>query len=344
MFNLSNVRIADVKNEVLAGFVVAVSMIPEAVGFSLVAGLSPIVGLHTAFIIGLVTALFGGKPGMVSGAAGSIVVVLMSLAAQYGMGYVLWATLFAGGIQILIGAFRLGKFIRLVPLPAIHGFVNGLAIVIMLAQLKMIAGQGPLMYGLLPVAALAGVMLVVCYNTFEWSSLRRLRRMPKADALVMIAVTLITIFTDLAVAVISGVIISALVFAWQQARIRVRQRQVTGDVAVYRLDGPLFFGSAAAFAELFEPQGDPQNVVLDFAGTRVMDSSGVEAIDKLTARYLAAGKSIRLRHLSGDCVRLLKRAGPFCSHELDDPQYYVAEEGFAADDRRVSEETFNPRS
>ncbi len=197
--------------------------------------------------------------------------------------------------------------------------------------------------GLLPVAALAGVMLVVCYNTFEWSSLRRLRRMPKADALVMIAVTLITIFTDLAVAVISGVIISALVFAWQQARIRVRQRQVTGDVAVYRLDGPLFFGSAAAFAELFEPQGDPQNVVLDFAGTRVMDSSGVEAIDKLTARYLAAGKSIRLRHLSGDCVRLLKRAGPFCSHELDDPQYYVAEEGFAADDRRVSEETFNPR-
>uniref|UniRef100_UPI00227E1259 SulP family inorganic anion transporter n=5 Tax=Enterobacterales TaxID=91347 RepID=UPI00227E1259 len=103
-------------------------MIPEAVGFSLVAGLSPIVGLHTAFIIGLVTALFGGKPGMVSGAAGSIVVVLMSLAAQYGMGYVLWATLFAGAIQILIGAFRLGKFIRLVPLPAIHGFVNGLAI------------------------------------------------------------------------------------------------------------------------------------------------------------------------------------------------------------------------
>ncbi len=457
MFNLSNVRIADVKNEVLAGFVVAVSMIPEAVGFSLVAGLSPIVGLHTAFIIGLVTALFGGKPGMVSGAAGSIV----------------GGQLFAGGIQILIGAFRLGKFIRLVPLPAIHGFVNGLAIVIMLAQLKMIAGQGPLMYGLvalaiavvvlfprltkaipsslaallvvsalaiglnlhtlrvgdladisgalphfslptapftlemvrvvlpyavvialvglieslltmtvldemggkkgngnresiaqgagnavcglfgcfagcamigqsiinftsggrgrisgtvgaillilfvvslsryiglLPVAALAGVMLVVCYNTFEWSSLRRLRRMPKADALVMIAVTLITIFPG------GG----------------GRRGGVWG------LLGP-------AFAELFEPQGDPQNVVLDFAGTRVMDSSGVEAIDKLTARYLAAGKSIRLRHLSGDCVRLLKRAGPFCSHELDDPQYYVAEEGFAADDRRVSEETFNPR-
>jgi len=157
MFNLSNIRLSDVKNEVLAGFVVAVSMIPEAVGFSLVAGLSPIVGLHTAFIIGLVTALFGGKPGMVSGAAGSIVVVLMSLAAQHGMGYVLWATIFAGIIQILIGVFRLGKFIRLVPLPAIHGFVNGLAIVIMLAQLHMIAGQGPLMYGLVALAILVVV-------------------------------------------------------------------------------------------------------------------------------------------------------------------------------------------
>ncbi|ADW73897.1 MULTISPECIES: SulP family inorganic anion transporter [Rahnella] len=491
MFNPRGLKLSEMKNETLAGFVVAVSMIPEAVGFSLVAGLSPIVGLHTAFIIGLVTALFGGKPGMVSGAAGSIVVVLMSLAAQHGMGYVLWATIFAGVIQILIGVFRLGKFIRLVPLPAVHGFVNGLAIVIMLAQLHMIAGQGLLMYGLvllailvvvlfpkltkiipsslaalivvsavaigfnlhtlrvgdladisgalphfslpvapfnvemlkvvlpyavvialvglieslltmtvldemghqkgngnresiaqgagnticglfgcfagcamigqsiinftsggrgrisgtvgaillilfvvslsgyiglLPVAALAGIMLVVCYNTFEWSSLRRLRRMPKADVLVMLIVTVITIFTDLAVAVISGVIISALVFAWQQARIRVREHKTKGDLAVYKLDGPLFFGSAATFAELFNPENDPQNVVLDFAGTRVMDSSGVEAIDKLTTRYLDAGKTIRLRHLSNDCVSLLKKAGPFCSHELDDPQYYVAED------------------
>ena len=158
MFSPRGLKLSAVKNETLAGFVVAVSMIPEAVGFSLVAGLSPIVGLHTAFIIGLVTALFGGKPGMVSGAAGSIVVVLMSLAAQHGMGYVLWATIFAGIIQILIGVFRLGKFIRLVPLPAVHGFVNGLAIVIMLAQLHMIAGQGPLMYGLVLLAILVVVL------------------------------------------------------------------------------------------------------------------------------------------------------------------------------------------
>ncbi|KQN51919.1 sulfate permease [Serratia sp. Leaf50] len=509
MLTLKNFRAADVKNDVLAGFVVAVSMIPEAVGFSLVAGLSPIVGLHTAFIIGIVTALFGGKPGMVSGAAGSIVVVLMSLAAQHGMGYVLWATLFAGLIQIAIGVFRLGKFIRLVPLPAIHGFVNGLAIVIMLAQLHMIAGQGGLMYvlvllavavvvvfpkitrvipsslaaliivsavaigfhlqtlrvgdladisgtlpsfalptapftldmlkvvlpyavvialvglieslltmtvldemggkkgngnresiaqgagnticglfgcfagcamigqsiinftsggrgrisgtvgaillilfvvsladyiGLIPVAALAGIMLVVCYNTFEWSSFRRLRRMPKSDALVMVAVTLITIFTDLAVAVISGVIISALVFAWQHARIRVRSRQQKGEWGVYKLEGPLFFGSTAAFAELFTPESDPQNVVLDFSSTRVMDSSGVEAIDKITTRYLEAGKTIRLRHLSADCVRLLAKAGPFCSHELDDPDYYIAEDDYQTEDKLVGKETFKVRT
>jgi len=509
MLTLKNFRAADVKNDVLAGFVVAVSMIPEAVGFSLVAGLSPIVGLHTAFIIGIVTALFGGKPGMVSGAAGSIVVVLMSLAAQHGMGYVIWATLFAGLIQIAIGVFRLGKFIRLVPLPAIHGFVNGLAIVIMLAQLHMIAGQGMLMYGLvllaiavvvifpkitrvipsslaaliivsavaigfhlhtlrvgdladisgalpsfslpaapftldmlkvvlpyavvialvglieslltmtvldemggkkgngnresiaqgagntlcglfgcfagcamigqsiinftsggrgrisgtvgaillilfvvsladyiglIPVAALAGIMLVVCYNTFEWSSFRRLRRMPKSDALVMVAVTLITIFTDLAVAVISGVIISALVFAWQHARISIRSRQQKGDLVMYKLEGPLFFGSTAAFAELFTPEQDPQNVILDFSATRVMDSSGVEAIDKITGRYLEAGKTIRLRHLSADCVRLLAKAGPFCSHELDDPDYYVAEDNYQTDDKSLGKETFRVRT
>jgi SulP family sulfate permease len=198
--------------------------------------------------------------------------------------------------------------------------------------------------GLIPVAALAGIMLVVCYNTFEWSSFRRLRRMPKSDALVMVAVTLITIFTDLAVAVISGVIISALVFAWQHARISIRSRQQKGDLVMYKLEGPLFFGSTAAFAELFTPEQDPQNVILDFSATRVMDSSGVEAIDKITGRYLEAGKTIRLRHLSADCVRLLAKAGPFCSHELDDPDYYVAEDNYQTDDKSLGKETFRVRT
>ena len=489
MFNLSNLRVSGIKNDVLAGAVVSVALIPEATAFSLLAGLSPITGLHTAFILGLVTALMGGKPGMISGAAGSIIVVLISLIQQHGYEYVLLATILAGLLQMAIGVLRLGKFIRLVPQPAIFGFVNGLAIVIMLAQLPMIKGQGPVMYGLvalamlivwlfprftkvipgslaaliaisaiaiglnldtkrvgdladiagnlpmfhlpeaplsletlkivlpysviialvglieslltmavldemgnqkgagnkecvaqgvgnticgffgsfagcamigqsiinftsggrgrisnlvgalllilfvvslsqyialLPVAALAGIMFVVCIRTFEWSSLRRLKRMPKADAVVMIAVTLVTIFTDLAMAVICGVIISALVFAWQHARITIMREQQEGDEKTYQLEGPLFFGSSAAFGELFSPENDPQNVVIDFARTRVMDSSGVEAIDKLSTRYQQAGKTLRLRHLSEDCISLLRKAGPYCMHELDNPDYKVA--------------------
>lgn len=489
MFNLSNLRAADVKNDVLAGAVVSVALIPEATAFSLLAGLSPTIGLHTAFILGLITALFGGKPGMISGAAGSIVVVLVSLIQTHGYEYVLLATIFAGLIQLAIGLFRLGKFIRLVPQPAIYGFVNGLAIVIALAQIPMIKNQGPVMYGLvalamlivwlfpkftkaipgslaaliaisaiaigfgldtkrvgdladisgtlpffhlpeaplswatlkivlpysviialvglieslltlavldemgskkgngnkecvaqgigntlcgffgsfagcamigqsiinftsggrgrlsnlvgaillilfvvslskyialLPVAALAGIMFVVCINTFEWSSLKRLKRMPKPDAVIMIAVTVVTIYTDLAMAVIFGVIISALVFAWQHARITIITQEQSETQKTYRLEGPLFFASVASFQELFDPVQDPQEVVIDFARTRVMDSSGVEAIDKLTARYIAEGKSVRLRHLSEDCISLLKQAGPFCSHELDSPDYKVA--------------------
>ncbi|CAO96932.1 SulP family inorganic anion transporter [Erwinia tasmaniensis] len=485
MFNLKNLRASDVKNDVLAGAVVSVALIPEATAFSLLAGLSPTIGLHTAFILGLVTAFFGGKPGMISGAAGSIIVVLIGLITQHGYEYVLLATILAGLIQLSIGVLRLGKFIRLVPQPAIYGFVNGLAIVIMLAQFPMIKGQGPMMYALvalamlivwlfpkltkaipgslaalivisaiavgfgldtkrvgdladisgtlpqfhlptaplswetlkivlpyavvialvglieslltlsvldemgskkgagnqecvaqgigntlcgffgsfagcamigqsiinftsggrgrisnlvgalllilfvvslsqyialLPVAALAGIMFVVCINTFEWSSLRRLKHMPKADAVVMVAVTLVTIFTDLALAVICGVIISALVFAWQHARISVIERAETQEQKTYRLEGPLFFGSTTAFQALFNPHQDPDNVVIDFARTRVMDSSGVEAIDKLTARYQEAGKKLLLRHLSEDCIRLLRHAGPFCSHDLDNAE------------------------
>ncbi|MCX8955859.1 SulP family inorganic anion transporter [Erwinia psidii] len=489
MFNLSNVSAVGVKNDLLAGAVVSVALIPEATAFSLLAGLSPGIGLHTAFILGVVTALFGGKPGMISGAAGSIVVVLVSLIQSHGYQYVLLATIFAGVIQIVIGVFRLGKFIRLVPQPAIYGFVNGLAIVIALAQIPMIKHQGPVMYALvalamlivwlfpkltraipgslvaliaisaiaigfgldtkrvgdladisgtlpvfhlpdaplsvetlrivlpysliialvglieslltlavldemgsgkgdgnkecvaqgignticgffgsfagcamigqsiinftsggrgrlsnlvgavllilfvvslskyialLPVAALAGIMFVVCINTFEWTSLSRLKRMPKSDAVIMIAVTVVTIFTDLAMAVIFGVIISALVFAWQHARITLIAQEEGEGLKICRLEGPLFFGSVASFHELFHPENDPENVVIDFARTRVMDSSGVEAIDKLTARYLAAGKNVRLRHLSRDCVSLLKQAGPFCSFDMDDPDYKVA--------------------
>lgn len=177
---------------------------------------------------------------------------------------------------------------------------------------------------LLPVAALVGIMFMVCIETFEWASFQRLARMPRADAFVLVTVTVVTVFSDLAVAVIVGVIISALVFAWQHARITIESKRDQDDTRIYELEGPLFFGSATAFVQLFDPENDPENVVIDFNHTRVMDSSGVEAIDKLTKQYIEIGKRVSLRHLSEDCIALLKQAGPFCSHELDSPTYKVA--------------------
>ncbi len=490
MFTLKNYDTSNVKNDLLSGSVVAIALVPEAIAFSFVAGLSPIVGLYTVFILGLVTALIGGKPGMISGATGAVVVVLASLAMSYGLEYVLATAVMAGLIQIAFGLFRLGKFIRLVPQPAIFGFVNGLAIVIAMSQLKMFDGEGVAMYALvaftmavmfflpkftkavpaglvaiivvtlvvilgdlptkqvgdlaniagsfpsfhpphvsldldtlfiiapyafivamvglieslltlavldemsekrgsgnkecvaqgvgntlcgffgampgcamigqsiinftsggltrlssataailviifvvsipdviskIAIAALVGIMFMVSINTFEWASVSRLRRMKRADALILVSVTVITIFADLAVAVISGVIISALVFAWEHAKITYTTKTEDDGTKVYELDGPLFFGSATRFAnEIFKAESDPDSVVIDFTNSRVMDSSGVEAIDKVTKKYIELGKSVKLRHLSEDCVQALKDAGPYCMHELDDPTYKVA--------------------
>ena len=176
----------------------------------------------------------------------------------------------------------------------------------------------------LPVAALVGIMFMVCIETFEWASFHRLARMPWADAFILLTVTIVTVFSDLAIAVIVGVIISALVFAWQHARISVERLRDEGDTRIYELEGPLFFGSSTDFLNMFKPEQDPENVVIDFNHTRVMDSTGVEAIDKLTKRYIELDKRVSLRHLSEDCIALLKQAGPFCTHELDSPTYKVA--------------------
>jgi len=490
MFTLKNYDTSNAKNDLLSGSVVAIALIPEAIAFSFVAGLSPIVGLYTVFILGLVTALMGGKPGMISGATGAVVVVLASLAINYGLEYVLATAIMAGLIQIAFGVLKLGKLIRLVPQPAIFGFVNGLAIVIAISQFKMFEGEGATMYALvaftmaimfflpkvtkavpaglvaiivvtlivifgdlptkqvgdlaniggsfpsfhppsipldlntlfiiapyafivamvglieslltlavldemseqrgngnkecvaqgvgnalcgffgampgcamigqsiinftsggltrlssataaalviifvvsisdiisqIAIAALVGIMFMVSINTFEWASVSRLRRMKRADALILVSVTVITIFVDLAIAVISGVIISALVFAWEHAKVAYTTRIEEDGAKVYELDGPLFFGSATRFTnEIFKVESDPDNVVIDFSSSRVMDSSGVEAIDKVTKKYVEAGKSVKLRHLSKDCVQALKNAGPYCMYELDDPTYRVA--------------------
>ncbi|WP_456402276.1 SulP family inorganic anion transporter [Hydrogenimonas sp.] len=476
------------KNDVLSGIVVAIALVPEAIAFSLIAGVSPLVGLYTAFILGLITALFGGKPGMISGATGSVAVVMVALVATHGVEYLFFATLLTGFIQLLFGLFKLAKFIRLVPQPAILGFVNGLAIVIALAQLPMFEGEGAVMYilvfatmatmvvlpkitkavpaglvaivvlsvitvifdldtkrvadlgsiagdlpsfhwpdvplsletlwivlpyaavmaavglieslltlsvldemsgekgnankeamalgagnatcgvfggmagcamigqsiinytsggrgrlsgvtaavllilfvvalsdyiGQIPIAVLVGIMFMVSVETFEWASIDRLRKMPRTDAFILVTVTVVTIFTDLAMAVVIGVIISALVFAWQHARVYTRSFQ-EGRRKIYEFDGPLFFGSVQGFLDQFDVANDPEEVVMDFKRTRVMDSSGVEAIDKITRRYEEAGKKLTIRHLSDDCKRLLKAAGRYCTYEEDDPTYKVA--------------------
>lgn len=485
---LKNYSVKSVKNDVLSGAVVAVALVPEAIAFSIIAGVNPLVGLYTAFILGLITAVFGGKPGMISGATGSVAVVMVALVASHGVEYLFWATVLAGIFQILVGVFKLAKFIRLVPQPVMFGFVNGLAIIIAMAQFPMFEGEGWIMYALvlstmaimyflpkfstavpaglvaiifisvvviffnlptktvgdladisggfptlhfplaplnletlyiilpfaiimslvglieslltlsvldemsgekgsgnkeaialgagnatcgmfggmagcamigqsvinytsggrgrlsgitaavllilfvvalsslisqIPLAVLVGIMFMVSIATFEWASFDRLKRMPKSDAFVLFAVTTITIFFDLAVAVIIGVIMSALVFAWQHARVYTREK-MEDEVKVYEFEGPLFFGSTTHFIDQFDVEKDPFMVTMDFKNARVMDSSGVEAIDKITKKYAEAGKRIKVRHLSKDCKNLLKEAGPYCSYEEDDPTYKVA--------------------
>ncbi len=509
MFNISNYSSKNIKNDILSGLVVAVALVPEAIAFSFIADVSPIVGLYTAFILGLITAIIGGKPGMISGATGAVAVVLVGLSlkvnAMYtaqGMAgnelaftilqYITLTAIVAGLLQVGAGLAKMGKFIRLVPQPAMYGFVNGLAIVIAMAQFKFFEGQGYMMYvlvlatmlimhylpkfskavpaglvaiialtilvyftgietikvgdltdlsafafqlpsfhipdtilsldalilvlpyavivalvglieslltlsvldemsdtrgsgnkeciaqgsgniacglfggmpgcamigqsiinytsgglgrlsgitaaiglmllvatltdllNIIPVSVLVGIMFMVSIGTFEWSSGSHLKHMPRSDAFVMVVVTVITIFADLAIAVISGVIISALVFAWKHARIISREHVENDGTKVYELDGPLFFGAVTSFMDIFTIDQDPPRVVIDFKNTRVMDSSGIEAVDSLTKKYEDAGKNLTLRHLSKDCKILMKNAGPHCTFEENDPTYKVA--------------------
>lgn len=492
------------KTEVLAGITVAMTMIPESLMFAILAGFPPLVGLYGAFIMGLITAIFGGRPGMVSGGAGATVVVLIALMNSHGLDYVFAAVVVAGIIQLTIGLLKFGKFIRLVPHPVMFGFVNGLAIIIFMSQIEQfkvgeygnlawvfdtpfyimlglvlltiaiimilpkftkavpsslvaiivvfgvvyfgnintkqvidiasVSGSLPpfhipqvpftletlqivFPYGLImaavglteglltlnlvdeitgtkgnsnreclaqgsaniangfffgmggcpmiaqtlvnlsagsrarlsgiiaaitiliiilvgapvielvPIAALVGVMIMVAIGTFEWASFKVLRRMPKPDIIVMILVTAITVVLhNLALAVLIGVIISALVFAWESAkRIRARKYIDENGVKHYEIFGPLFFGSVTTFNEKFDVQNDPNEVIIDFAESRVSDMSAIEALNVLTERYLKAGKTIHLRHLSSDCQELLKNANKIIEvNVLEDPTYKVA--------------------
>jgi SulP family sulfate permease len=507
-----------VKTELLAGFTVALALVPEAVAFAFVAGVTPLAGLYAAFIVGLITALFGGRPAMISGATGALAVVMVGLvhdpriAEGLGPQYLFATVVLMGILQLFAGVFKLGKFMRLVPHPVMLGFVNGLAIVIFLAQLGQFKVPGTasagghgfaggewmsgaplvIMLGLtaltmaiiwgmpkltkiipaplagigivagivigfglnvptvgdlasvkgglppfaiptvpvtfetleiifpyalilaaiglieslltlnlvgeitgkrggasqeclaqgtanvvtgffggmggcamigqsminvksggrtrlsgvsaalfllafilvgsslierIPLAALVGVMFMVVIGTFAWQSLRIMTRIPLMDAFVIVLVTGTTVAYDLATAVVVGVIVSALAYAWNNARrIHVIERDSvrTPGAHVYEIEGPLFFGSTDGFAELFHPETDPDVVIVDFKRSRVVDQSALQAIEDLAARYSENGKTLRLRHLSHDCHKLLKRAGQLMVDADDDPDYALA--------------------
>jgi len=528
MKRLFNNFVGNPKNDILSGITVALALVPEAVAFAFVAGIDPLVGLYGAFMMGLITSLFGGRPGMISGATGAMAVVMVHLIQQgntvgltlaepitnLGLYWLFITLLFVGAIQILAGLFRLGKFVRLIPHPVMMGFVNGLAIVIFLSQLGLFKrvtdgeaawiqgselftmlglvgltmaimwllpkvtkvvpaalaaiivvaaitigagldvstvgsfiregggeglkgglptfqieifnlfdtikghwgtvlstafllaavglieslmtlnlvddltetrgsgnreciaqGSANLINGLfggmggcsmigqsiinvnsggrgrlsgivaalgllsfilfgaplieqIPIAALVGVMFMVVIGTFAWSSFRILRKIPAADAFVLIAVSAITVWQDLAVAVIAGVIMSALKFAWENAiRIRARKRVKEDGTKVYEIWGPLFFGSTQSFASKFEIKADPKKIEIDFIESRVSDHSGIEAIERVIDKYIAVGKEVTLTHLSPECTTILEKANPnfakYIQSSIEDPRYHV---------------------
>ena len=493
------------KVEILSGLTVALALVPEAIAFAFVAGVAPLSGLYAAFIVGLITAVFGGRPGMISGATGALAVVMVSLVMDHGAEYLFATVVLMGVLQLIAGAFKLGKFIRMVPESVMLGFVNGLAIVIGISQLSQFkiadetgnmvwisgdvliysivfvlltmfiiwflpkltkivpstlaailfttilvtalnidipsvgdlasvkgglpefsipsipynfetlkiifpyafilatiglieslltlnlvgeitnkrggASQECLAQGLansvtgffggmggcamigqsminvrsggrtriagiaaalfllmfilytskyiemIPIAALVGVMFIVVIGTFAWSSIKFLMVVPRTDAFVTVLVTIVTVLEDLAVAVIVGVIVSALVYAWKTAsRIRAIERPSKSDkgAKVYEIEGPLFFSSANSFLELFDPSKDPKVVIIDFAKSRVIDQSALKAIEDVAQKYDSFGKKIKLRHLSQDCHKLLSKTGQLIVDNKNDPKYSLA--------------------
>lgn len=504
-----------VQADIFSGITVALALVPEAVAFSFVAGVSPMVGLYGAFMMCLITAVLGGRPGMISGATGAMAVVMVNLVLEgnalggpgshAGLQYLFFTLLLVGVFQGLAGVFRLGKFIRMVPRSVMMGFVNGLAIVIFLSQLKMFQTEGAWMQGpslwvmgglvaltmsillvvpkihkkapgaliaiisvsllvlfmqidtatvlsfiqsnggvgiesglpsfavpqvpftwdtlafvtpyalilaaiglieslmtlnlideltdthgngnrecvaqgvgnvvnglfggmggcamigqsiinitsggrgrlsgivaagallffilftatyieQIPIAALVGVMFIVVIKTFAWSTFNIMNKIPKWDVIVIVLVTFLTVKYDLAIAVISGVIISALIFAWQNA-LRIRARKLVDEHGIkhYQIYGPLFFASTTLFMSKFDVANDPQEVIVDFQESRIMDQSAIETVNKLAAMYEQAGKSIHLWHLSKDCVRLINKAEKICVvNVLEDPDYFVS--------------------
>ncbi|MEJ2181593.1 MAG: SulP family inorganic anion transporter, partial [Gammaproteobacteria bacterium] len=401
MFKLGCASRACFKNEILSGLTVALALVPEAVAFAFVAGVEPLVGLYAAFMVGLLAATLGGRPGMISGATGAMAVVMVSLVAEHGVEYLFAAVVLTGLIQISAGIkgglpvfnipsvpFSLETLFIILPYAVIlaavglieslltlsliddvtntrgrgnrecvgqgiantvTGFFGGMGGCAMIGQsmININSGGRQRLSGIaaalfllafilfasslienIPMAALVGVMFIVVLATFEWSSLRIMGKIPRTDAFVLVLVSAVTVVTDLAIAVIVGVIVSALVFAWEHAKhINVKGYDDENGSRVYELNGPLFFGSVKSFLELFNPEQDPDDVIIEFQNSRVADHSAIEAIDNLADKYIQAGKTLHLRHLSGECRDLLKKAGDLVEvNVLEDPRYHVADD------------------
>lgn len=528
LFKLNIERPRNVKNDILSGLTVALALVPEAVAFSFVAKVDPVVGLYAAFMMGLITAVFGGRPGMISGATGAVAVIfapLMLELAQPGVlpdglskeNYLFAAVIMMGVIQMLFGVLKLGKFIRLVPHPVMLGFVNGLAIIIFRSQFEMFyvghgehaqlldttsllfmggmialtmaisaflprltravpatltgivavtllalllkklgihesrnvldfvqgmdpsketiaagfptfgipqvpftwanikmifpyaalaaavglieslmtltlvdeltetrgrgnkecIGQGVanlvngffggmggcamigqsminirgggrgrlsgisaalfllaiLLFAapwveIIPLAALVGVMFMVVIGTFEWTSFRVLGSVPKMDAFIIVLVSVVTVLHDLAIAVLVGIIVSALGFAWEHGKkIHASIRTDEHGTKIYKLESALFFGSAQSFKDLFDPKSDPQDVVIDFEKARVYDHSAIEAINNITERYADQGKFLHLLNLSKECTELLEKADNIVEISvIEDLDWHIADD------------------
>ena len=504
-----NLPARDIKTNVLSGLTVALAMVPEAIAFALIAHVSPLTGLYAAVIVAFITSVFGGRPGMISGATGALAVVMVALVVEHGVEYLFATVVLMGIFQVLFSIARLGKFIRMVPYPVMLGFVNGLAIVIFMAQFghfkvpttdggtewmqgtalftmlglialtvaiiyvlpkltnaipatlaailtvsllvlgldidtKTVGDLGSIKGGLpsfhlpqvpfsletlrivlpyslilaaiglieslltltliddmtdtrgrpnrecaaqgaanivtgffggmggcamigqsminvnngalhrlsgittalfllsfilfgsslieqIPLAALIGVMFVVAEKTFEWGSFRLFGKVPRADVFVGLLVAGVTVYADLAIAVIVGVIFSALAFAWEHAKHVQLSSTIHADGRkLYQVKGTLFFASVTEFQQQFLPLDDPEEVEIDFRDSKLMDHSAIESVNALAERYQRAGKKLKLRHLSPDCLELLDKAKAMIEvNYREDPHYHVADDKLA---------------
>ena len=477
------------RTEILAGLTVAMTMIPESLSFAILAGFPPLSGLYAAFIAGLIAAMFGGRPGLISGGAGATVVTLIGLIKLHGLDYAFAAVAMAGVIQLIVGIFKWAKYIRLVPSSVMYGFVNGLAVIIFSAQLEQFKTAAPdgqmewltgtpmmimaglvaltvlitwlfpkiskavpsslmaiivvftivLVFGIetktvgdispisgslppfhipnvpltwetfmiilpagaivaavglteglltlnlvdeitetkgngsreslaqgasnilngffsgmggcpmiaqtlvnldagsrsrvsgviaalailiiiliaapiiekIPMAALTGVMMVVAFLTFKWSSFQILNKMPKTDVFIIILVTAITIIThNLAVAVLTGIIISGLNFTWQKANELSVNTETSGDEKIYHLNSDLFFGAVASFEGIFDIKNDPKTVVVDFKNSEIKDMSALESLAKMTNKYASLDKVLYLKNLNENSKKRVEKAKP----------------------------------